>query len=315
MITTVSSTAPQHTSQTALLHPTMTSLTRFAKWSGLTRLPQKHIDAAAKLAESEINILMDNGDFSDLIKNEEDNKVFCTGAAKGLVSPEYAEHLKEVSNAAVDVLYLKIAQIDRIYRSDFGPTLIRNQLALTDRFNDLIIPFCFNKDLSVDAHNDARAMEGKFNNLQINFTSFIADFPVWAKYREEELNREIAQAIEELEQLRKKIVSRNISILTLGGVAFLPVLTVLAACSGILGSFVMFGGLIALGVGAAAILIDVGKHKLEVFRVNVSMLLSVWISVSADTRIISRYLDGALDMAQVTHSICTYLSSTELDKC
>ncbi|KAB8228988.1 uncharacterized protein BDW43DRAFT_303431 [Aspergillus alliaceus] len=241
--------------------------------------PQKHIDAAAKLADNEINILMDNEDFSDLIKNKEDNKVFCTGAAKGLVSPEYAEHLKEVSNAAVDVLYLKIAQIDRIYRSDFGPTLIRNQL-------------------------------GKFNNLQINFTSFIADFPVWAKYREEELNREIAQAIKELEQLRKKIVSLNISILTLGGVAFLPVLTVLAACSGILGSFVMFGGLIALGVGAAAIvsmaalaiaknkLIDVGKHKLEVFRVNVNMLLSVWTSVSADTWIISRYLNGALRMAE-----------------
>ncbi|RAK77726.1 uncharacterized protein BO72DRAFT_447851 [Aspergillus fijiensis CBS 313.89] len=344
--------------------------------------PQKFIDAAATLSESEIEILKDGGDFSDPIKNERDNKVFSTGAAKGLASPECAEHLRAASNAAVEAsneierlfvsLHLKIAQIDRIHHSGFEPKLVENQVAYrvvladsrnlaTDiavhgnRFDDMIIPFCFDKSISVDtrrtvlnrfidqmdtAQADARTMEHKFSELQTNFTSFIADFSVWARDREEQLKQEIARVLEELEELRDKLTSLNTSILALGGGALLlPAVTALAAASGILGPFLAIGGLIALGVSVAAIvsmaalavakaatesqirtkerekaslenqieqirlarqeLMDVGEDKLEAFRVNLNVLQSVWTSVAADARLISGYLNGALELAEM----------------
>lgn len=88
------------------------------------------------------------------------------------------------------------------------------------------------------AQADARTMEHKFSELQTNFTSFIADFSVWARDREEQLKQEIARVLEELEELRDKLTSLNTSILALGGGALLlPAITALAAASGILGPF------------------------------------------------------------------------------
>ncbi|OJJ96690.1 hypothetical protein ASPACDRAFT_46865 [Aspergillus aculeatus ATCC 16872] len=128
---------------------------------------QKSIDAAATLSDSENKILKDGGDFSDPIKNEHDNKVFTTGAAKGLASPECAEHLQ--------------------------PSQIRTK------------------------------------------------------------ERQKASLENQIEQIRL----------------------------------------------ARQELMDAGDDKLEAFRVNLNVLQSVWTSVAADTRIISRYLDDALDNTDI----------------
>ena len=52
-------------------------------------------------------------------------------------------------------------------------------------------------------------------------------------------------------------------------------------------------------------LMDVGEDKLEAFRVNLNVLQSVWTSVAADTRIISGYLNGALEIAVCVHENMT----------
>lgn len=110
---------------------------RVGQMVGSDPTQQKYIDAAASLTDDKINILMDGGDFSDPFKTDEDNKIFSSGAAKGLASPECTKHLRDTASAAVDAaseisrlfvtLYLKIAQIDRIHRSNFKRALIENQ--------------------------------------------------------------------------------------------------------------------------------------------------------------------------------------------
>ncbi|KZF26980.1 hypothetical protein L228DRAFT_280117 [Xylona heveae TC161] len=379
---------------------------------GTDATPQKYIDAAATLNENEIDILVSGGDFSDPIKTEEDNKKFCEGAAKALTSHESTEHLRESSNAAVDAsneinrvfvsLHLKIAQIDRIHRSDFEPALIKNQLVIVsfmsstflantdtikkylgiltesrvlatevaihgNRFDDLIIPFCTDENIPTEtrrtilngfisdmekARERARETENNFTNLQISFTSFIADFSTWAVEREGQLTEELEHIMKELSELQEKLTSLNISLLALGsGALGLPFVAGLlaggAAVSGFLAPFLAIAGLIALGVSVAAVvsmaalgivkavtetqirekerqraslsarieeirqareeLVALGEEKLEIFRVNVNVLQSVWNSVAIDAQIIMGHLDGALSLVDFPQHIINSL--------
>ena len=41
-------------------------------------------------------------------------------------------------------------------------------------------------------------------------------------------------------------------------------------------------------------LVDLGHHKLDVFRDNVNVLKSVWSNVAVDARLIAGWLEGSL---------------------
>lgn len=110
---------------------------RVTEMVGPDPTPQKLLDATDKLTAEELNILMNEGDHSDFIENEEDNKIFCTGAAEAITSPEGDKYMNEAADdavkAVVDIrdmfrgLQLDIANIDRIHNSGFQPQLLDHQ--------------------------------------------------------------------------------------------------------------------------------------------------------------------------------------------
>ncbi|OOF93053.1 hypothetical protein ASPCADRAFT_209687 [Aspergillus carbonarius ITEM 5010] len=183
------------------------------------------------------------------------------------------------------------------------------------------------------AQKDAREVEDRFDELRISFTSFVAKFTTWAEEREGQLNEQIKQVLEELEDLNEQLQSHvNGLLLTAGVMGVSTVVFGLAFAFGPIGFFIAIGGWIATGVAGAAAtaalavkktrverqirekeaereslevelqaiqqartrLVDLGHHKLDVFRDNVNVLKSVWSNVAVDARLIAGWLEGSL---------------------
>ncbi|RAK96625.1 uncharacterized protein BO80DRAFT_449085 [Aspergillus ibericus CBS 121593] len=183
------------------------------------------------------------------------------------------------------------------------------------------------------AQRDAREVEDRFDELRISFTSFVAKFTTWARDKEQELSEQFKQVLDELEELNEQLQSHiNGLLVTAGVMGGATLVFSLAFAFGPIGFFIAIGGLIATGVAGAAAtaallvkktrvereirekeaerdrlegeleaiqqartrLVDLGHHRLDVFRDNVNVLKSVWTNVAVDARIIAGWLDGSL---------------------
>ncbi|KAI1493551.1 hypothetical protein F5X96DRAFT_620961 [Biscogniauxia mediterranea] len=280
-----------------------------------------------------------------------------------------AEAVKAI-DASFATLQQEIAKIDQIESTEFlnklnehkkkyRAILQKSRLLAADisqygsSFDKVIIPLVTDESLTVDQRKDQinkfiERTEGfqtagndineQFESLNYEFGHFIAEFSIWGKDKEQELNDEIKKLYEKLADLADQLAKLQTTLLALGfGLgAGLTIGGIALALSGPAAPFILIGGLIFFGATAAAVagiaiamgvisnqidetrreikeksdeidtikharknLEDVGKTQFGVFRDSIQVLESYWTAMLADAEKAKGWLEDGANMANI----------------